>query len=244
MGCWATPANSYSETGVYSIFAVGAGTNLFWIHVGGDVPPTDHDVGIVDSKFGFPPGPVLFTLTESYIGAGPIADMLVDDRGPSPIFYVMVINDIGTIMYIYVLDSSGAEIAVQEIEEPGLFIGGKFIGFTDYGLVLNIRFTDFVTSDETFHVMELDGSSMYLFFNDSETWASPEVFDAQVARDGSLWLIYPNGAHSPNYSVILYDPDGNYVEEYDAGVPLSATSITLGYDCGGLSLMLEYTEDS
>lgn len=241
MGCWDRAVTAYSYASEYCLFAVGQNSKLYWIHVDGDSEPVDHDVGIVQpGNTSFPPGPVLFNLAVPEIVEGPIRDLLVDDSGASPVFYLMVGEGSGTSLTIYKFDDSGNELGSYTYDESPLFASGEFIGLTSYGLIAQVRFTDFTTTDETFHVLEFDLSSSYLFFNDSHAWDSGENFTAQVASNGVMWLLYSDG---DEYLVIQYDVDGNYVDEYATGVPSTIDEITMNYDCQGQSLILDYSSE-
>lgn len=250
MACWDNSSGSYSVSGKYFHFAIGrASSNVWWILSEDQDDPFKDDFPVgtfdrtADGDADEYPGPTLFTLPSSFTTNRDINGLLVDDSGVNPLFYILT-NDEGSETYtVHLVDHTGSVLASYTDDFTGL--GGfvfarRFVGFTSYGVVVHVSFSDFVTTDESFAVYDFDLGSKYTFFTESVPWGSTMTIGAQLAKNGSMWLVYPSSEYAGVYGAILYDPDGNYVEEYNTGLSTGGV-ISMGYDCDGNNLAFDYT---
>ena len=247
MADWDNTVASYSASGLYLHFAIGANASrIFWILSENQNEIVDgFPVGSYDSSYdgsaGEYPGPILFTLPSSFAEIGQISGLLVDDSGDSPIFYVCHYKEDGC--EINKIADDGTILATRTVDFGLGQMSIEFIGLAPYGVIAKVEATDFDVFTITRVIYDFGFDLAYQSFlvNDEVDFFSAFniTMTAMLTKSGRLWLVGDFGNFSPFYEAIIRDADGSYIMEY----PLDAQAgnpISIGIDCQGEDLLYGY----
>jgi hypothetical protein len=242
MACFDNELVGFSNSGSYFRFSVGKNSSrVWWVLVEDQNFPTALSGASALGRFdpGNPahpefPGPISFMLP--FDADRTIKGFQVDDRGSSPVFYVLVEDGIANEAVLYKFDEDGNTLGTRTLYPGYEFISSvEMVGIIDDEVVVIVNSTDFTEGETDLYLVDLELAYAFISITStSAPFGSPGYVSTVVTSDGYVWFISKLTGETPGfYSAVIYDNLGGYVDEISLGVPESASAFTIdvGVDC-------------